>query len=112
LREDAQKLREEKTKLEGMVDSHNELIMEFTDMYGYNRSDEDAEDEDEDDNDGGDTATPPIAAPPPAPAPPTAAPKVIAVNEEDPWRWFLRKRTLRGVWQMQNLGCRSPASST
>jgi hypothetical protein len=39
--EDAQKLREEKTKLEGMVESHDELITEFTDKFGYNCSDED-----------------------------------------------------------------------
>jgi predicted nuclease with TOPRIM domain len=31
IREDAQKLREEKTKLKGMVESHDEIIMEFTD---------------------------------------------------------------------------------
>jgi hypothetical protein len=58
LREDAQKLREENTKLEGMVESHDALIMEFTDRYGYNRSDEDVDDEDEDDDDGGNTTTP------------------------------------------------------
>jgi hypothetical protein len=34
LREDTQKLREEKTKLEGMVKSCDKLIMEFTDKYG------------------------------------------------------------------------------
>jgi hypothetical protein len=78
LREDAQKLREEKTKLEGMVESCDELIMEFTDKYGYNRSDEDVDDEDEDDDDKGNTTAPS------APAPPTVATKVIAVNEEDP----------------------------
>jgi hypothetical protein len=58
LREDAQKLREENNKLEGMVESHDALIMEFTDRYGYNRSDEDVDDEDEDDDDGGNTTTP------------------------------------------------------
>jgi hypothetical protein len=83
--EDAQKLKE-KTKLEGMVESRDELIMEFIDKYGYNHSDEDADDEDEDDDDGRDTATPPAAAnvPPPAPVPPTAALEEIAINEEDP----------------------------
>jgi hypothetical protein len=75
MREDAQKLREEKAKLGGMVESHDELIMEFTNKYGYNHSDEDADDEDDDD--GGDTATPP------APVPPAAALDVITVNEED-----------------------------
>jgi hypothetical protein len=51
-------LREEKTKLEGMVESRNELIMEFTDVYGYNCSYEDADSEDEDDDDRGDAAAP------------------------------------------------------
>jgi predicted nuclease with TOPRIM domain len=59
LREGAQKLREEKTKLEGMVESLDELIMEFANKYGYNHSDEVAGDEDEDDDGGGDAATPP-----------------------------------------------------
>jgi hypothetical protein len=78
LREDAQKLREEKIKLEGMVESHDELIVEFIDKYGYNHSDEDADDEDEDDNDGG------YAAAPPAAAPPATALEVIIIEEEDP----------------------------
>jgi chromosome segregation ATPase len=60
--EDAEKLREEKSKLEGMVKSRDELIMEFIDKYGYNRRDEDADDEDEDDR--GDNTAPPTAAPP------------------------------------------------
>jgi predicted nuclease with TOPRIM domain len=63
LREDAQKLREEKTKLEGMVKYRDELIMEFTDKYGYNRSDEDADDEDDDNE--GNVVAPPAAAMPP-----------------------------------------------
>jgi hypothetical protein len=71
LREETQKMREEKAKLEEMVESHNELIMEFVDKFGYNCSDEDADDEDDDD--GGDVA-----------APPAVAPEVIIVNEEDP----------------------------
>jgi hypothetical protein len=81
---DVEMLREEKTKLEGMVESHDELIMEFTDKYGYNCSDEDANDEDEDDNDRGGDAAPPTIVPPPAPAPPAATPEEIVVNEEDP----------------------------
>jgi hypothetical protein len=60
--EDAQKLWEETTKLEGVVKSHDELIMEFVDKYGYNRSDED---DDDNDDDGGDAAAPPVAAAPP-----------------------------------------------
>jgi hypothetical protein len=37
LREDAQKLKEEKTTLEGMIQSHDELIMEMAKEYGLNR---------------------------------------------------------------------------
>jgi Fic family protein len=84
LREDTQKMREGKTKLEGMVESHDELIMEFTDKYGYNRSDEDANNEDEDEDDGGDIVAPPPTVPPPVHAPPaTVTPEEIIV-EEDP----------------------------
>jgi hypothetical protein len=64
-----------------MGESRDELIMEFTDKYGYNGSDEDV---DEDDDDGGDTAAPPTTVPHPAPVPPAAAPKEIIVDEEDP----------------------------
>jgi hypothetical protein len=58
LREDAQKLKEENTKLEGMVESRDELIMEITKEIGLVRMGEDAEAKDEDDDDGGDAATP------------------------------------------------------
>jgi hypothetical protein len=37
LREDAQKLKEEKTTLEGMIQSCDELIMEMAEEYGLNR---------------------------------------------------------------------------
>jgi hypothetical protein len=37
LREDAQKLREEKATLEGMVESRDELLMEMAEEYGLNR---------------------------------------------------------------------------
>jgi hypothetical protein len=68
-----------------MVESHDKLIMEFADKYGYNCSDEgaDDEDEDEDDNDRGDAAAPPAAAPPPTPAPPNVAPEEI-IKEKAP----------------------------
>jgi hypothetical protein len=36
LRDDAQKLKEEKTTLEGMIQSHDELIMEMAKKYGLN----------------------------------------------------------------------------
>jgi hypothetical protein len=60
LRQDAQKLKEEKTTLEGMVKSHDERITEIAKEIGLDRKGEDAEgeEEDEDANDGGDTATP------------------------------------------------------
>jgi hypothetical protein len=76
LREDAQKLREERTTLEGMIQFHDELILEMTEEYGLNRMEENDDDEDENDNDEGDTVTPP--APTPA-----AVPEEI-VEEEDP----------------------------
>jgi hypothetical protein len=74
LREDAQKLREEKTTLEGMIQSRDELILEMAKEYGLNRMGENDEDEDED-NEGNIIA-------PPAPAP-AAVPKEI-IKEEVP----------------------------
>jgi hypothetical protein len=50
LREDAQKLKEEKTTLEGMIQSRDELIMETAEEYGLNRMGEN------DDNEGNATA--------------------------------------------------------
>lgn len=70
-------MEEEKTTLEGMVKSHNELIMEIARETGLDRMGEDAENEEEDeDADDGDAAAPPI------PAPPTAAPEEI--DDEGP----------------------------
>jgi hypothetical protein len=62
LREDAQKLKEEMATHEGMVKSHDELLMETTRETGLDRMGEDAKDEgeDEDANDGGDAAAPPV----------------------------------------------------
>jgi hypothetical protein len=77
LREDAQKLKEEKTTLEGMIQSRDELIMETAEEYGLNRMGENDDDEDEDDNDEGNTVAPPT------PVPPAAAPEEI-VKEEAP----------------------------
>jgi hypothetical protein len=53
-----------------MVESRDELIMEFTNKYGYNHSNEDGDDEDEDDDDGGEAAAPPAVVPPLTPVPP------------------------------------------
>jgi hypothetical protein len=75
--EDDQKLKEEKATLEGMVKSHDELIMEITKETRLDRMGEDVEDEEEDEdaNDGGDgTARPALA-------PPSAAPEEIVMEE-------------------------------
>jgi hypothetical protein len=56
----AQKLKEEKATLEGMVESHDELVMEITKETGLDHMGEDAEDEDEDADNDGDTTAPPI----------------------------------------------------
>jgi hypothetical protein len=61
-REDAQKLREEKTTLEGMIQSHDELIMEMAEEYELNRMGENDNNEDEDDDDEGNTIAPPAPA--------------------------------------------------
>jgi DNA-binding transcriptional MerR regulator len=70
LREDTQRLEEEKATLEEMVKSRDALLMEITRETGLDRlgEDEDEEEEEEDANDGGDATAPPsIAPPPPAP---------------------------------------------
>jgi hypothetical protein len=67
LREDAQKLKEEKTTLQGMIQSHDELIMEMAEEYGLNRMGENDDDEDENDDNEGNTIAP--SAPTPAVVP-------------------------------------------
>jgi hypothetical protein len=64
LREDTQLLEEEKATLEGMIESHDELLMEITREMELDRMGEDEHDE-EDVDDGGDAAAPLAAAPPP-----------------------------------------------
>jgi hypothetical protein len=80
LREDAQKLREEKTTLKGMIQSHDELILEMAEEYGLNRIREN--DDDEDDDDEGNTVAPPAPAP-------AVVPEEI-VEEEASWRMVHR----------------------
>jgi hypothetical protein len=58
LRENAQKLREEKTTLEGMIQSCDELILEMAEECGLNRMRENDDDDDEDDDDEGNAITP------------------------------------------------------
>jgi hypothetical protein len=67
LREDTQRLEEEKASLEGMVESIDELLMEIAKETGLDRMGEDAEDEEEDEDadDGEDVAAPPVPVPPP-----------------------------------------------
>jgi peptidoglycan hydrolase CwlO-like protein len=78
LREDAQRLEEEKATLEGMVESRDELLMEIARETRLDRMGEDAEDEEEDEDvdNGEDTAAPH------APTPPAAAPEEI--DDEGP----------------------------
>jgi hypothetical protein len=76
LREDAQKLREEKSTLEGMIQSRDELILEMAQEYGLNHMGENDDDKDEDDDDEGNVVTPL--------APALAAMPEEIVEEEDP----------------------------
>jgi hypothetical protein len=79
LGEGAQKLEEEKTTLEGMVESRYKLIMEIARETGLYSMGEGVEDEveDEDADDGGDATARPV------PAPLAAAPEE-AIEEEEP----------------------------
>jgi hypothetical protein len=63
LREDAQKLKEDKTTLEGMIQSYDELIMEVAKEYGLNCMGENDDDQDEDDNDEGNALALPVPVP-------------------------------------------------
>jgi hypothetical protein len=74
LREDAQRLREERTTLKGKIQSRDELILEMAKEYGLNHMGENNDDEDEDDNDEGNAVAP--RAPVPA-----AVPKEIVKEE-------------------------------
>jgi hypothetical protein len=67
LRDDTQRLEEEKATLEEMVESRDELLMEIVRETGLDCMDEDEEEEDTDDE--GDAAAPHAVVPPP-PAPP------------------------------------------
>jgi hypothetical protein len=80
LRDDTQRLEEEKATPEEMVESRDELLMEIARETGLDRMNEDEGEEEEMDNEG-DVAAPPAAAPPP-PAPPADIPEEI--HEEGP----------------------------
>jgi hypothetical protein len=66
----------ERTTLEGMIQSRDELILEMAEEYGPNRMGENDDDEGEDDDNEGNAVTPPGPAP-------AAVPDEI-VEEEDP----------------------------
>jgi hypothetical protein len=91
LRDDTQRLEEEKATLEGMVESRDELLMEIAREMGLDHLGEDEEEEEEDVDDGGDAAAPLVAAPPP-PVPPAAVPEEI--NEEGPMEAILEQEVL------------------
>jgi hypothetical protein len=59
LREDTQRLEEEKATLEEMVESRDELLMEIAKETELDRMEED-EDDEEDADDVGDAAAPPL----------------------------------------------------
>jgi hypothetical protein len=80
LRKDCQRLEEEKSTLDGMVESRDELLMEITKEMRQDRMGEDEDDEEDADN-RGDAAAPPAAAPPPL-APPAAV--LEEIDEEGP----------------------------
>jgi hypothetical protein len=63
LRKDAQRLREERTTLEGMIQSRDELILEIAEEYGLNRMGENDDDKDENDDDEGNAVAPPAPMP-------------------------------------------------
>jgi hypothetical protein len=81
LRDDTQRLEEEKATLEEMVESHDELLMEIARETGLDRMNEGEGGEEEETDNEGDVAAPPTAAPPP-PAPPAIVPEEI--HEEGP----------------------------
>jgi hypothetical protein len=90
LREDAQKLREEMTTLEGMIRSCDELILEMAEEYGLNHMGENDDYEDEDDDDEGNAIAPPASAP-------AVVPEEI-IEEDAPWRMVHRSWMIWMTW--------------
>jgi hypothetical protein len=76
LREDAQRLREERTTLEEMIQCRDELILEMAEEYGLNRMGENNDDVDENDDDEENAVAPPALVP--------AAVLEEIVKEQDP----------------------------
>jgi hypothetical protein len=69
-------VREEKTTIEGMIQSRDELILEMAEEFGLNHMGENDDDEDENDDNEGNTVAPPASVP-------ATVPEEI-VEEEDP----------------------------
>jgi hypothetical protein len=90
LREDAQELREERTTLEGMIQSRDELILEMVKEYGLNRMGENNDDEDEDDDDEGNAVAPPAPAPLPC--------LRRSSKKKTPWRMVHRSWMIWMTW--------------
>jgi acetoin utilization deacetylase AcuC-like enzyme len=93
LREDTQRLEEEKATLEEMVEFHDELIMEIARETGLDHMGEDEydEDEEEDANDGGD-----------------------AMMKKAMWRRSVSKKPrccMWSCWQMLSLRCHNSIST-
>jgi hypothetical protein len=91
LREDTQRLEEEKATLEEMVESRDELLMEIARETGLDRmgEDEDEKEEEEDADDGGDVAAPSATAPPPTVP---LLPCLRRLTKKALWRRFLSKK--------------------
>jgi hypothetical protein len=81
LRDDTQRLEEEKATFEEMAESRDELLMEIARETGLDHMDEGEGGEEEEMDNEGDVAAPPAAAPPP-PTPPAVIPEEI--HEEGP----------------------------
>jgi chromosome segregation ATPase len=97
LREDTQRLEEEKANLEEMVECRDELLMEIAREMGLDHKgeDEDEEEEEEDPDDRGDAAAPPVAEPPP-PVPSTVVPEEI--DKEGPVTVIPEKKPRCRMW--------------
>jgi hypothetical protein len=92
LRDDTQRLEEEKATVEEMVESRDELLMEIARETGLDHMDEGEGGEEEETDNEGDVTAPPAAAPPP-PGPPAVVPEEI--HEEGPMEAILEQEDLK-----------------
>jgi hypothetical protein len=109
LREDAQKLKEEKATLEGMVESRDELIMDITKETGLDHMGENVED----DNDRGDATALLFDVAPPLLLRHLLLPLWRTSRKKTPWTWFLSKKPLWHMklsWQTLSMSCHNPVS--